>query len=83
MAYFRAIDDASLAQDGVLDVRGQDFRTREKAGMAENRFRFIVKVEPWQGLGQVHVNIEKVADRSDILPVIIEKKTVNIVSIYA
>src|SRR5688572_9581298 len=69
MLYFRVVDDATVGDDGVINFCAVDFRSGQKPGPGENRRAHIEEIKLRQLRNQVQVRLEKVPDRSDVLPV--------------
>ena len=57
----------------LCDVGLEDLRSRQEAGVGEDRPLLVVEVELGQGLGQVQVGLEEGRDGPDVLPVAVEE----------
>ena len=73
----RAVDNAAVRNDRVIDLRTVNFRTRQEAWSAENRGAHIEKVEARQFTGQIQVCLEEGADGSYVFPITLKNIRVH------
>ena len=68
----RMVDDAAVGNDGVIDLRPIDLRSRQKTRAGENRRAHVEEIEARQLGSEIEVRFEEGADGSDVLPVALE-----------
>src|SRR5687768_8990720 len=66
------VDNASIRDDRVIDVRAIDLRGGQKARTGENRRSHIEEVEFRQLGHEVEIGLEKIANGSDVFPIVLE-----------
>ena len=76
----RAIDNASVRDDGLVDGGPVNLGSGQESRPGVNRSLHLKEVELWHCRGHVEIGLEESADGADVLPVTLVNKGVNPVS---
>src|SRR2546426_808374 len=69
MTDVRVVDDATVRDDSMVNLRPIDLRARQKTRAAEDRRAHVEKIEARQLRRTVQIRFKERADRSDVLPI--------------
>src|SRR5215510_6628782 len=72
MADVGVVDNAAVADHGMIDLRAVDLAAGQEARARKNRRDHVVKIKTRQLAGGIDVSFKKAADGADVLPVALE-----------